>query len=464
MLRTRNVQPSLWESILPEVCLRLPAELARVDEWLDDDRFFAPFRGHFDARLGRPSVPMETYLRLMFLKHRYRLGYETLCAEVADSISWRRFCRIDIDGAVPHPTTLMKITTRCGGEAVAALNDELLAKAVEHRLVKTGKVRADTTVVSANIEYPTDAGLLAKAVGKISRVVSRIKAGGAAARTQFRDRRRSAARRMRQLTSKLHLRGAVNRDEVKAAVLRLTGALAQLATAACRQAQAVLRNAKRAVGGMAGRAKGRLRRAVGELAVTVQRAARIVEQTRCRLAGQIPASADRLVSLHDPDARPIAKGRINRPVEFGYKAQVVDNEDGIVVDYTVEAGNPADAAQLAPAIARIKHRTGKAPRQATADRGYGEAGVDKQLHDLGVKTVAIPRKGTTSPARRQQERKPAFRKLVKWRTGCEGRISYLKHRYGCDRTRIDGLTGARTWIGHGILAHNLVKITKLATR
>jgi len=64
MLRTRNDQPSLWESVLPEVCLRLPAELKRVDAWLDDERFFAPFRAHFDARLGRPSVPLETYLRV----------------------------------------------------------------------------------------------------------------------------------------------------------------------------------------------------------------------------------------------------------------------------------------------------------------------------------------------------------------------------------------------------------------
>ena len=116
MLRTRNVQPSLWESVLPEVCLRLPVELERVDAWLDDDRFFAPFVPHFSPRMGRPSIPMETYLRLMFLKHRYRLGYESLCGEVSDSISWRRFCRIDIDARLPHPTTLMKLTTRCGRE------------------------------------------------------------------------------------------------------------------------------------------------------------------------------------------------------------------------------------------------------------------------------------------------------------------------------------------------------------
>src|SRR4051794_31161855 len=174
MLRTRNVQPSLWESVLPEVCLRLPAELERVDAWLDDERFFAPFAPFFDPRIGRPSVPMETYLRLMFLKYRYRLGYESLCREVADSISWRRVCRIDIDGRVPHSTTLMKITTRCGEQAIAALNEALIAKGVEAKLVKTGKVRADTTVVSGNVEYPTDSGLLARAVTRIGRLVRRI--------------------------------------------------------------------------------------------------------------------------------------------------------------------------------------------------------------------------------------------------------------------------------------------------
>lgn len=30
---------------------------------------------------------MEVYRRLMFVKFRYRLGYESLCGEVADSIT-----------------------------------------------------------------------------------------------------------------------------------------------------------------------------------------------------------------------------------------------------------------------------------------------------------------------------------------------------------------------------------------
>jgi IS5 family transposase len=46
----------------------------------------------------------------MFLKFRHRLGFESECAEVSDSITWPRFCRIPINGRVPHPATLMKLT------------------------------------------------------------------------------------------------------------------------------------------------------------------------------------------------------------------------------------------------------------------------------------------------------------------------------------------------------------------
>ena len=113
-------------------------------------------------RIGRPSISVETYLRLMFLKFRYRLGYESLCREGADSISWQRFCRIPFGTRVPHPTTLMKITTRCGDDAVAGLNEALLVKAAAAKLLRTDRVRADTTVVEAAVAYPTDSGLLAR--------------------------------------------------------------------------------------------------------------------------------------------------------------------------------------------------------------------------------------------------------------------------------------------------------------
>jgi IS5 family transposase len=93
------------------------------------------------------------------------------------------------------------------------------------------------------------------------------------------------------------------------------------------------------------------------------------------MEGTIPDGATRLVSLHDPDARPIRKGRLGKPVEFGYKAQVVDNQDGVVVDHNVEMGNPNDAAMLVPAITRVAARANRVPKAVTADRGYGDVVV-----------------------------------------------------------------------------------------
>ncbi len=462
VFRTVGDQCSLWESVLPEELRRVPGELARVDALLDDPAFFAPFVPFFDPQMGRPSTPMETYLRLMFLKFRYRLGYEALCREVADSISWRRFCRIALDGSVPHPTTLMKLTTRCGAAAVEGLNEVLLAKAVEAKLVRTNKVRADTTVVEADVGYPTDSGLLAKGIGAMARSVQRIKAAGGAVRTQVHDRRRSAGRRARSIASKLRLRDAQQREQAQATVRRITGELAGIAEQVIRDAAAVIRNAKRAVRRASGRRKARLRQAINHLTTVVTRTQRVVAQTRSRLAGVMPDSSSRVVSLHDADARPIRKGRLGKPVEFGYKAQILDNTDGVILDHSVELGNPPDAAQLAPAIERITRRTGRPPRAVTADRGYGDASVDHDLHQLGVQNVAIPRRTKPGAARREFEHRRAFREKIKWRTGSEGRINHLKRSYGWNRTEFTGIDGARTWCGHGVFAHNLVKISTLA--
>lgn len=460
MLRTVNAQPTLWEAILPAECLVLPGDLAAVDRLLSDERFFAPFAAHFDATFGRPSIPIETYLRMMFLKHRYGLGYEPLCAEVSDSIAWRRFCRVPLGTRAPHPTTLMKITKRCGPDLVDALNETLLVKAHEAQVVNLDRVRADTTVIEANIKYPTDSSLLTRAVARLTRMTARIHATGAAARTVVVDRSGEAQSHAHSIGAWLRRRSGEAKDEVMA----ITGQVADLADASASEAEQVVRNARRWLAAHPDTPQpGRLARLIDDLDALVATTNQVVVQTRTRVAGDMPAGATRLVSLHEADARPIRKGRLGRPVEFGYKAQIVDNIDGIVLDHTVEVGNPPDAPQLEPAIARITARAGTAPDAVTADRGYGFARVDKALVELGVTTVAIPRPGKPGVARAAIQISDPFVEFVKWRTGSEGRISCLKRDYGLRRTHLNGHAGARTWVGHGVLAHNLTKIARLTT-
>jgi IS5 family transposase len=274
--------------------------------------------------------------------------------------------------------------------------------------------RVDTTVVPSNVTYPTDSGLLAKAVRRITATGRRIQAAGGAVRTRLRDRTRAAGRRAHNLNAKLRTRSATAKEEALDVVRRRNAELADLAETAAAEAERLLANAKRALraarkkaadlaaaGGKdaaAGRRRGRLARAVNDLTQLLEATRLIAAQTRQRIAGVTPDGATRRVSLHDPDARPIAKGRLGKPVEFGHKAQVCDNDDGIVLDHDVQPGNPVDAPRLAPAVERVKKRTGRTPRTVAADRG--EQAVDDALHDLGVTKVVIPRKGPTrqSPA------------------------------------------------------------------
>jgi IS5 family transposase len=445
----------LWEALLPEDLKRLPAELAQVDTFLDDERFIAPWRALFDRRLGRPSVPIDTLLRLLYLKHRYQLGYESLCKEVSDSIGWRRFCRIGLDRPVPHPTTLVRLVRRAGPEVVEELNGALVAKLAQGKLLRGRKLRVDTTVVEADIDYPTDADLLEQAVRKLGGLVRRIKARGAASRTRFRDRGRAAGRRMKQLARTLRRRTGVAMGEVD----RLTGEVARIARQSLREVQVVARTARRARRRRPG--DGRLGRLADELEETIAATGRLLTQTDQRLAGNrvIP---DRLVSLSDPNARPIRKGKPRTPTQFGYTLLLAEDEHGFIADHQVEQGNPPDAPQLLPSVQRVMALTGRPPGTVVGDRGFGTAANDQAMEALGVKRVGLQRTGTPGKARLAVERTRRFRRLRNWRVGIEARISHLKRSFGLRRTRLRRLGGARTWVGLGIFAYNLQRMTVVA--
>jgi transposase, IS5 family len=168
----------------------------------------------------------------------------------------------------------------------------------------------------------------------------------------------------------------------------------------------------------------------------------------------MPGGATRLVSLHDPDTRPIRKGRIDKPVEFGYKAQVIDNDDGIIL---ITAPRPATRQTLP---SRASDQPDRPARRPPAPFGHRRPRIRQArdragLQALGARTVAIPRRAKPSAARRAVEHARGFRKLVKWRTGCEGQISYLKRGYGWDRAQLDGRNGASILCAHEIFTHNL---------
>jgi IS5 family transposase len=139
-------------------------------------------------------------------------------------------------------------------------------------------------------------------------------------------------------------------------------------------------------------------------------------QTQQRLGGNrvIP---DRLVSLSDPDARPIRKGKPQHPTQFGYTLLLGEDERGFIADHQLQQGNPPDAGQLLPAVQRVVAVTGRVPGAVVGDRGFGTAANDQALEALGVKRVGLHRNGTPGKARRALERTRRFRRMRNWRVG-----------------------------------------------
>jgi IS5 family transposase len=120
---------------------------------------------------------------------------------------------------------------------------------------------------------------------------------------------------------------------------------------------------------------------------------------------------DRLVSIFDPDARPIRRGKLDRPTEFGYKVRLTESAEHMITEYRVAQGNPPDSDLLVDGITEHCRRVGRAPTRAATDRGFWSPGNERALTGLGVLKVSMPRRGKESVKRREHERQSWFKRL-----------------------------------------------------
>jgi IS5 family transposase len=325
MLRLSSGQvESLWDEVLPIGVRELPGDLAALDVVLRDPALLAPIVAYWECEAaagranvgyGRPTIAIETYVRLMVVKHRTGWGYETLVREVSDSLHLRRFCLIALGGDAPEESTVRKLTRRLGGGVVDELARLVIEKAARETRFRARAVRIDSTVVEADVRYPTDSGLTLDGARVLARESRRVIAKVGAGVGRVVDRTRALGRRLRLISRTLARRTC----ERKAEVLSLTEEAGRLLSKSIREARQVAVAARRRARGRNARAK---LAAIERLEEMTDRAERVVTQIKLRRAGEpIP---DRLVSMFDPNARPIRKGKLGKPNEFGYVAQICE--------------------------------------------------------------------------------------------------------------------------------------------
>ena len=442
---------SLWDEVLPIEVRELPDDLARLDRVLSDSLLLFPIARAWaqGAReRGRPSISIETFVRLMVIKQRTGWGYETLVREVSDSLHLRRFCLIAIDQRVPDESTVRKLARRLGASVVQEITRMVIEKAQRETRFIARAARIDSTVVEADIRYPSDAMLALQGARALAREGKKLQklVGG---RVRVRDRSRSVGKAVRAISKTL----ARRTGEAKAQVMKLNQQAGRLIAQSAREAKRLAAAAKASARGRGAKAKLRAAKQLEELASRCQK---VVEQIDRRVRGL--KITDRLVSIADPDARPIRKGKLGKPTEFGYVAQICEITEntrkgarGLILPAGHELGNPAENTLLSQTAAELD-RAGIKPREVIVDGGFIPGPTKDAFPDLNEHQIQIA--GRHEPGSRRTRKRRA-----RYRTGIEGRISHLKRSYGMRRSRLKGDDGMQIWTGWAILAYDLDTLT-----
>ncbi|MDQ3382110.1 MAG: ISNCY family transposase [Actinomycetota bacterium] len=397
-----------------------------------------------DPTKGRDGMTAEQVVRAFLVKQMNGFSYEQLAFHLADSSTYRAFCRIGIDEQAPTRSTLQRNIKRVEPDTWESINRSVAQYAAAVGIDAGDKVRTDCTVVKANIHDPTDSSLLRDCVRVLARLMS--EARDDFGRTFSNHNVRAKRRAMGILNAKsteqrlpLYVDLLRVTEKTVASSDRIAGELDQIEPVDLGE---MLRAGALVV----------QMRHYGELAK------RVISQTQRRVLGgeSVPAT-DKLVSIFEPHTDIIVKDR--RETLYGHKICLTSGASGLVSDVVIEAGNPCDSTLALKMIQRQRDIYGKAPRQATFDGGFSSRANLTSLKELGVDDVAFS-KGRGLEITDMVKSSWVYRCLRNFRAGIEGTISFLKRVFGLDRCAWSGLRSFKAYVCGSVLACNLLLIAR----
>lgn len=409
-------------------------------------------RGLKQPRKGRRGMTAPQVLRSLVLMRLKNWDYRELRERIADGLTLRQFTDFYCD-PVPKHDAFNRGFNRLTSETLKAVNDLVVQAAVELGLEDGAKLRVDTTVVETDIHHPTDNTLLWDVVRVVTRLIRRLAKALKLRRIKgFRDRRRSARRRMY----------AIQRMTTRQREDRQTATYRELVGIA----EEVLANAKIALD-KTSKMRGKdvfaamkidaIRTEIGHYCGLGER---VIDQTRRRvLDGEQVPNADKIYSIFEPHTDLIKRGKVRTPLEFGHKVFLAESAIGLITQYEVLMGNPSDEVHVEPSLQRHRRAFRRAPALYGADRGFfSEQNVAACVRGA-VKVASIPQRGgSKTPQRQAYEKSAPFKQGQRFRAGIEGRISVLMRGRGMKRCRAVGDERFALFVGAAVLANNLMII------
>jgi IS5 family transposase len=411
-------------------------------------------RGLKKPNTGRDGITPSQALRSLILMRVKDWDYRELRERINDGYTLRAFTDFN-SHRVPKHDAFNRVFHRLTPATLQAINQVVIQAAVELGLEDGKRLRVDTTVVETDVHFPTDATLLWDTVRTVTRLVMDLDERLPRGVQGFINRTRSARRRMQQL-ERMTARERHTQQEPK--YRELIGITEQVLANA---RQVVKKTAKikglDVAGSLVVDQLCRQITSYGELGD------RVIDQTRRRViqGEQVPAE-EKVYSIFEPHTDLIKRGKVRKPLEFGHKVFLAESAQGLITDYQVLEGNPADTSHVRASLERHQELFGCAPDLYAADRGFHSTENLDACEKAGVSQVSIPQRGGQKTAEREAlERTSTFKKGQRFRVGIEGRISVLFRGRGMKRCRAHGRERFEVLVGAAVLANNLLRIAEM---
>jgi IS5 family transposase len=411
-------------------------------------------RGLKKPRTGRTGLTAPQVLRSMILMRVKNWDYRELRERIADGYTLRHFTNFNSQ-RVPQHDAFNRAFNRLTPDTLQAVNDAVIHAAVSLGLEDGTKLRVDTTVVETDVHHPTDNTLLWDSVRVLTRLVRKLDGVLPAGVGPFTNRTRCARRRMQEIQR-------MTATERRRRQVRTYRALIRVTEQVIAEARAVVTRTVR-VRGLDLITQVAVAALRAEIARHCELGTRVVSQARRRvLQGEQVPTEEKLYSIFETHTDLIKRGKVLKPVEFGHKVFLAESGRGLITQYRVLSGNPADQLHVKPSLDRHTALFDSAPQLYSSDRGFFNEANLQTCQRAGVILTCIPQSGgKRSPEREALEKSRAFKRGQRFRAGIEGRISVLFRGRGMKRALVEGREHFELFVGAAVLANNLMVIAEL---
>lgn len=398
-------------------------------------------------------------LRCNIVRVLLKLDFRELSVRLADSALLQRFvgiARLD-EVRVPSKSTLQRYEQWLPESELRPIIEKLLVLAASDEAIEKLDLAepvaidvcyVDMTCVKADIHFPTDWVLLKDAVHTLMAAVELIRRAGLKSRMEppkvFRKRINQLCIEMTQSRRKLGHRKHQKKT------LRLMK----------RQVSIVRHHAQRH--------RNRLEKnwtqtelKAGQVQQILQRIDNVLEQLPAavrqaheRLIGERKVSnADKILSLYEPDAHVIVRGKAGAEVEFGNTLVLGEADDGLIVDWKlIQEQAQADCKQIGPSLARMQAVFGDRIQALVGDRGCDSEDNRQSLEFVKVQNGIAPKNPQQLKARMSD---PLFAGWHKRRSQTEARIAIFKRQFLGTPLRSRGFEHRELMVTWAVLVHNL---------